>query len=113
MLVFGFCNDVWTFCMFQQLMLNDLNAFGANVELGSYYHSAGSYHVYERHWKMMDLIINNYRKTHRKNYPDLKKYKLKGTITSEDILQHSLSKQDISLEHIKQHTNEVMELIYE
>tara|TARA_Y100001938_G_scaffold131054_1_gene187679 strand:- start:2723 stop:3487 length:765 start_codon:yes stop_codon:yes gene_type:complete len=111
--VFGFCNDVWTFCMFQQLMLNDLNALGANVELGSYYHSAGSYHVYERHWKMMDLIINNYRKTHRKSYPDLKKYKLKSTITSGAILPHALSHQNITLEQIKQHTNEVMELIYE
>jgi thymidylate synthase len=111
--VFGFCNDAWTFCMFQQLMLNDLNALGANVELGYYYHNAGSYHIYERHWKMMDLIINNYRKTHRKKYPDLKKYKLKSIITSEDIFQHALSTQDISLEKIKQHTNEVMELIYE
>jgi thymidylate synthase len=110
--VFGFCNDVWTFCMFQQLMLNDLNALGANVELGHYYHHAGSYHVYERHWKMMDKIIANYRKTHRKSYPDLKTYKLKDTITSEAILPHALSHQDISLEQIKQHTKSVMELIY-
>ena len=110
--VFGFCNDVWTFCMFQQLMLNDLNALGANVELGSYYHSAGSYHVYERHYRMMDLICSNYRKTHRKNYPDLKTYKLKDTITSEAILPHSLSRQDITLEQIKSHTKEIMELIY-
>ena len=84
--VFGFCNDVWTFCLFQQLMLNDLNMLGANVELGHYYHHAGSYHVYERHWRMMDLIINNYRKNHRKNYPDLKTYELKSTITSEVML---------------------------
>ena len=98
--------------MFQQLMLNDLNAVGANVELGHYYHQAGSYHVYERHWRMMDLIINNYRIEHRKNYPDLKKYKLKDTITSEAILPHALSHQDITLEQIKQHTNEIMELIY-
>ena len=111
--VFGFCNDVWTFCMFQQLMLNDLNAMSIRkTELGSYYHSAGSYHVYERHWRMMDLVINNYRKTHRKNYPDLKKYKLKDTITSEAILPHALSHQDITLEQIKSHTKEIMELIY-
>ena len=111
--VFGFCNDVWTFCMFQQLMLNDLNALGANVELGSYYHSAGSYHVYERHWNMMDLILNNYRKTHTKSYPDLKKYELKSTITSEVMLEHALTHYDVSLEQIKQHTKEIMELIYE
>ena len=110
--VFGFCNDVWTFCMFQQLMLNDLNMFGANVELGNYYHTAGSYHVYERHWKMMDLIYDNYRKTHTGKYPDLKTYKLKDTITTEAILPHALSHSDITLEQIKSHTKEIMELIY-
>ena len=93
-------------------MLNDLNMLGANVEIGHYYHHAGSYHVYERHWRMMDLICDNYRKTHRKNYPDLKTYKLKGTITSDAMLEHALTHEDISLEKIKQHTREIMELIY-
>ena len=61
---------------------------------------------------MMDLIINNYRKAHRKNYPDLKTYKLKDTITYETIFEHALPWQDIELSEIKHHTNQIMELIY-
>lgn len=110
--IFGFCNDVWTFCMFQQLMLNDLNDCGANLTLGRYYHSAGSFHVYERHWKMQDTILANYRKNNTGNYPNLQKYELKDTITSDAILPHALSHTDITLEQIKSHTKEIMELIY-
>jgi thymidylate synthase len=58
--VFGLCNDVFTFCLFQQLMLNDLNDLGADIELGNYFHSAGSMHVYERHYEMVENIIKNF-----------------------------------------------------
>ena len=61
---------------------------------------------------MQDTILANYRKNNTGNYPDLKKYKLKDTITSEAILPHALSHQDITLEQIKSHTKEIMELIY-
>ena len=110
--IFGFCNDVWTFCMFQQLMLNELNDCGANLTLGRYYHSAGSFHVYERHWKMQDTILANYRKNNTGNYPDLKKYELQSTITSEEMIGYALPTFDMTLESIKQHTKDVMEVIY-
>jgi thymidylate synthase len=55
--VFGFCNDVFTFCMFQQLMLNELNTRGAKISLGSYHHHAGSLHLYERHFAMSKNIL--------------------------------------------------------
>jgi thymidylate synthase len=29
-----------------------------DLELGNYYHTAGSMHVYERHFDMMDKIVN-------------------------------------------------------
>ncbi len=56
-LIFGFCNDVFTFCLFQQLMLNDLRHSGLDVELGTYNHFAGSMHVYERHYSMLEDIV--------------------------------------------------------
>ena len=70
--IFGFCNDVFTFCMYQQLMLNELNAFIAahgdiekeRIELGHYYHTADSFHVYEKHFNMMNKIVNNYGSKH-------------------------------------------------
>jgi len=55
-LIFGLCNDVFTFSLFQQLMLNELNQSGLNLELGSYYHYAGSLHVYEKHFGMIEKI---------------------------------------------------------
>ncbi|MBN85960.1 MAG: hypothetical protein CL885_00390 [Dehalococcoidia bacterium] len=76
--VFGFCNDVFTFCLFQQLMKNELNSRGLNVELGNYYHSAGSFHIYERHYNMMEKVCKNYYvKCKKDGYPLLKKHELK------------------------------------
>tara|TARA_B100001094_G_C18014343_1_gene711765 strand:- start:719 stop:1003 length:285 start_codon:yes stop_codon:yes gene_type:complete len=40
-------------------MLNELNAIGLNLELGSYFHHAGSLHVYERHFGMIEKISNS------------------------------------------------------
>jgi thymidylate synthase len=56
-IIFGFCNDVFTFALFQQLMLNELNERGAGVELGSYHHHAGSLHLYERHFDMAEEVL--------------------------------------------------------
>lgn len=57
--VYGFCNDVFTFALFQQLMLNELNTRGRNYELGHYYHAANSFHVYEKHFVMMESIVSD------------------------------------------------------
>jgi len=56
-IIFGFCNDVFTFALFQQLMLNELNERGAGVELGSYHHHAGSLHLYEKHFAMAEEVL--------------------------------------------------------
>jgi thymidylate synthase len=57
--VYGFCNDVFTFALFQQLMLNELNTRGRNYELGNYYHSANSFHVYEKHFELVESIAKD------------------------------------------------------
>jgi thymidylate synthase len=115
--VHGFCNDVWTFCLFQQLMLNELNTRlpkDQQVELGSYIHSAGSYHVYERHWNMMNLIVNNYRKNNTGNYPETPKYKLNPDVTMGTIIEQwlYLPYKDLTIEQITEHTQEVMNTIF-
>ena len=58
--VFGFCNDVFTFCLFQQLMLNELRPLYPEIQLGSYFHFSGSFHIYSRHWSMMNSIFEKY-----------------------------------------------------
>ena len=85
--VFGFCNDVFTFTLFQQLMYNELKAHAkfSDLELGHYYHHAGSMHIYERHWDM-GRKIQDLAKI--KGYVDVEhdhKYKLKPGVTFEKI----------------------------
>mgnify|MGYP001272125098 CR=1 FL=1 len=58
-LIFGLCNDVFTFSLFQQLMLNELNSNGLDLKLGNYFHHAGSLHVYEKHFAMVEKIKNS------------------------------------------------------
>ena len=89
------------------------------IELGHYYHSAGSFHVYETHFNMMDKIVQNYGAKHHSNsyknpYPNLKKYKLKDTITLQSVrdLKLSLPSDDLSKEEINDISQKSMELIY-
>ena len=128
--VFGFCNDVFTFCMYQQLMLNELNTYIAEngdietekIELGHYYHTADSFHVYESHFNMMSKIVSNYGLTHspageragKKQYPDLKKYKLQDTITLKHLSKYigTLPRTEMTKEEIKTWTKKIMELVY-
>jgi len=56
-IIFGFCNDVFNFALFQQLMLNELREVYPKLQLGSYYHHAGSLHLYEHHYSMRDNIL--------------------------------------------------------
>ena len=58
-IVFGMCNDIFTFCMFQQLMFNELRKHYKDLQLGTYYHHAGSLHLYDRHYEMANNIIKD------------------------------------------------------
>jgi thymidylate synthase len=48
-LVWGFQYDVFFFTLIQEIIANELN-----VELGSYNHTATSFHVYERHFDLIE-----------------------------------------------------------
>lgn len=113
--VFGFCNDVFTFSLFQQLMLNDLNAeLNGTLELGHYYHTAGSFHIYEIHWGMMDKIVKNYyAKTSIDGWPSLNKFKLSSNITTKVIDRFSLPEDEMTKDEITSYTMNAMELLYE
>ena len=111
-------------------MLNELNSYIAEhgdletekIELGHYYHSADSFHIYESHFKMMDKIVNNYGAQHspggtwagKKQYPELKKYVLADTITLQTIKDNVLflPKEDMEKEEIKDWTKQKMEVLY-
>jgi thymidylate synthase len=46
-LVYGFCNDQYCFSKLQELVANRLNA-----QVGTYYHFAQNFHIYNRHFYM-------------------------------------------------------------
>ena len=113
--VFGFCNDVFTFALFQQLLLNELRDRGLTLELGTYNHSAGSFHIYERHFEMMDKILNNYYTRVSRNYPDLKTTVLKPGLTYRKLvsLGAGIPAKDIEKSEINDHVKKIEGAIFQ
>jgi thymidylate synthase len=114
--VFGLCNDVFTFSLFQQLMLNSLNDKGMNLSLGQYHHSAGSFHIYERHFLMMDKILNNYYVYVMGNhYPETVRTIVKPDLTYKKILSlgAELPSRDMSKKEIFDYVNKLKGVIFD
>ena len=108
--IFGFCNDVFTFALFHQLMINHLRDKGLDVKLGTYNHSAGSFHIYERHFKMMDKILDNYYVSFLGgNYPTVEKTVLNPDLTYRKLLSLTaeLPSADMSKTEIFDHVNKI------
>lgn len=59
--ILGFTNDVFQFTMLQEALMLELRATYPNLEMGHYYHNAGSMHVYSRHFEMAEAIIKDER----------------------------------------------------
>ena len=99
-IIFGMCNDIFTFCMFQQLMFNELRNHYKDLELGRYYHHAGSLHLYDRHYKMANNIMNEGEKVLSSN---TMKFELLEKINYNYIKEHKLYLpcNDISKDEIK------------
>lgn len=56
--VWGLTHDLFSFTLFQECMVLELKERGVPCELGTYIHTAGSTHIYERHYEMMDAFIS-------------------------------------------------------
>lgn len=57
--VLGFCNDVYQFTSIQTILYNKLKRVYPELKMGFYTLFAGSMHIYERHYGMMNCILNN------------------------------------------------------
>jgi len=107
-IIFGLCNDVFTFSLFQQLMLNELNSRGANVKLGTYNHHAGSLHLYERHYSMAAKILLESR------IQPSSKYILSEKMTGWKAMHNfAMPVEELSKDEIRKHTKKVKTEIYE
>jgi len=63
--IFGWCNDIPAFSLFQEMLLRKLQVKYENLHMGNLTHIAGSLHIYEHHWKLLDNI---YDTQHTPNY---------------------------------------------
>ena len=90
-----------------------MNIASKKFKLGEYHHNAGSFHVYEDHFRMMQLIKENYYARANGNYPDCKKYKLKEYIVSDWILENALHREKLTTEQLNIFTKQLKEEIYE
>ncbi len=57
-LIFGLTNDAPTFSFTHEMIFVSLKQFYPDLELGEYYHSADSAHIYERHFNMLEQILD-------------------------------------------------------
>jgi len=54
---FGMANDAPAFSIMFEMMFHALKEFYPDLEQGSYHHHCNSFHVYERHFEMLDNIL--------------------------------------------------------
>jgi thymidylate synthase len=57
--VWGLANDIVFFVTLQCQMLNHLRVKYPNLELGQYVHVADSFHLYERHYELVERLIKS------------------------------------------------------
>ena len=67
--VWGLTYDLFSFTMLQELMLNELRFCDSfnGIELGQYYHTAGSMHLYDRHFDVAKNIVMEWQRNPREN----------------------------------------------
>jgi thymidylate synthase len=59
--ILGLTNDVFQFTMLQEALCGQLKATYPELDVGHYYHNAGSMHIYDRHFEMAERIIADER----------------------------------------------------
>lgn len=55
--VFGMGNDAATFSFIHEMVFNALKRVYPDIEYGSYFHVCDSFHVYERHFELIEKIV--------------------------------------------------------
>ena len=55
--IYGMSNDAPAFSFLHEMMFNALKEYYSDIEYGDYFHIVDSFHVYEKHWKMLSMIL--------------------------------------------------------
>jgi thymidylate synthase len=56
--IYGMGNDAPTFSMIHEMMFNTLLKYYPDLQHGTYFHTADSFHVYEKHFSMLSSIVD-------------------------------------------------------
>lgn len=57
--IYGAGSDIPIFSFIHEMLYETLNVTYPKLEYGNYYHSADSFHVYEKHFDMVNKIVDN------------------------------------------------------
>jgi len=57
--IWGMTNDVFCFSVIYEVVYSLLREHYVDLQVGNYHHTADSFHVYERHFKMLDKLISD------------------------------------------------------
>ena len=57
--IFGMGNDAPCFSFIHELVYTELAPYYPKLAMGPYHHSSDSFHVYKRHYEMLDMILED------------------------------------------------------
>lgn len=55
--IFGMGNDAPTFSIVHEMMFAYLSSIYSDLQMGNYFHTADSFHIYKRHYGMLESIL--------------------------------------------------------
>lgn len=71
--IYGMGNDAPAFSFIHEMVLNALRSVYPDLKYGVYHHFADSFHVYERHFRMLDRLLDK-----NENYIEIECPKISG-----------------------------------
>jgi len=95
--ILGMGNDVVNFSFMHELLFNLLKEHYPNIKYGTYFHSADSFHIYEKHFKMLEditgiPIIRNVNEIKvNKNFLDIVCPEINGPDEAKFLLKHDFA----------------------
>ena len=106
-------NDIFIFCLFQQLMFNELKQHYPDLQIGTYHHHAGSLHLYEMHYDMAAQILEGDRASEDYEFSS-NIFTLKPNITLDYIQQNNLylPAKDMTKEEIGEYAKTVSKSLF-
>lgn len=80
--------DYFQFAAVQEILLHLLRARYDDLEMGTYSHKADSFHIYERHFQLMEDILGN----NGANYTEIEYPKITSTYEAYELLNNNIDR---------------------